>query len=797
MFKNPSQGFKGFKYGNRQVDKENEERPPEYFEPKVVDFYDSLMNYSFHLNERSNNRNKDLNVSKHIDYIEIHFHGSFNEDTYGVKYKNKFGLSGIKFDNLNTRVIFAVLDKDAFNVFINEIDKYLEEVDHNNPKYDKVIRYIKKFDLLTTKEMLKRYNNLSNIHFFDLIDEKSIFDYNQIKIDFQKYLNENQIAHKLNEINRTVEVTNISIDLITEICDNFDIILSVNSASTAKVTPGKFGEVERDYPFIVESDENIPVIGIIDTGISNLTPLKNIIVNEGNSYDRFGHNPLLDNVGHGTSVAAFAALGTFIATEPKGIVQADAKLLSIKVLDKDSGDLPISEVEKLIKKARIEDEVRIFVLTINFNIPKKNNSDFSGYAFVLDKLAYELDILIFISTGNFQPVNQENINRYPFDFEKEEYNIQTPAESINNITIGSIGDNFKGLITGVTDKNHPSIYTRTYHLDFNNSKKHKIFKPDLVYGGGNYDIDIWGPYSGGDSSLQALSSPYDNDGLVDFFYKEVGTSFSTPLVANLAAKLMKVYPNLKSQSYKSLLINSTEKYKKYGFNTFSESESRYIVGNGIPLEENLLYSNDNNIIMVLEDKISPGNVMNGTVKYYRLNIPEYLNSHLNNNALLEIKITLCFNILPIKDNHIAYNPIHMGFNLLKNLTNDELNKALGAETSLFKDVVLIKSSNNWSQDAYFKGRILSNSQKVRYTVSKDVIIANDNTFVLAVNSIYHKMIRKDLVSDPNYNKEHDFSIAISIRENAAESKLTGQLYNEMVAINTLDNIGDIELEAEA
>ncbi|MFL0169409.1 S8 family peptidase, partial [Tenacibaculum maritimum] len=670
------------------------------------------------------------------------------------------------------------------------------ETDHNNPKYDKVIRYIKEFDLLTTNEMLNKFNDLSNIHFFDLVDETAVFDYNQIKIDFEKYLRERQVSYKFSEVNRTIEVIDVSIDLITEICDNFDIILSVNSASTAKVTPGKFGEVERDYPFSVDYDENTPTIGIIDTGISNLTPLKNIIINKDNSYDRFNYNPLLDNVGHGTSVAAFAAIGALVAKEPKGVIQSDAKLLSIKVLDEDSGDLPISKIEELVIKAKIEEGVRIFVLTINFNVHKKQDSDFSGYAFALDKLAYNLDILIFISTGNFQPVNQGNIDRYPLDFENEEYNLQTPAESINNITIGSIGDNFKELITGVTDKNHPSIYTRTYHLDFNNSSKHKVFKPDLVYGGGNYDADIWGPYSGGDSSLQALAQPYDDDGTVSFFYKEVGTSFSTPLVANLAAKLIKLYPDLKTQSYKSLLINSTEVYKKYAFNAYSESKSRYIVGNGIPLEENLLYSNDNNVIMVLEDKISPGNIKNGTVKYYRLNIPEYLNLHSNNSALLEIKITLCFNIFPIKDNHIAYNPIHMGFNLFKNLTDNELNKALGAETK-FKDAVLIKTSNNWSQDGYYKGRILSNSQKVRYTVSKKVIKENNNVLVLAVNCIYHKMIRKVLVNNPNYNREHDFSLAISVRENAAESKLTGKLYNKMIAVNTLENIGDIELEAEA
>ncbi|WP_417558744.1 S8 family peptidase [Mesoflavibacter zeaxanthinifaciens] len=794
-FKNPSENFKGFKYGQRGNKKEMEIRPPEYFEPKAIDFYNSLQNYSTHLTERIQQRNQKLNVSKHIEYVEILFHGSFDEDSFGEKYKNKFGLSGIKFDELNSRVVFAIVDLDAFNEFIRQINLYLDEVEHNSPEYDTVIRYIKEFDLLTTKEMLSKYSLKSNVHYIDLVDDKAIFDYDVIKEDFLVYLNNRQISYHWDETNRTIEVQNVTTDSITEICNNYDIILSVNSVSTARVSPGKFGEPERDYPFEVNFDNDVPVIGIIDTGISDLTPLKSILINSGNDFDRFKNNPLLDNVGHGTSVGAFAALGKFIAKEPQGTIEADARLLSMKVLDNQAGDLPVSTIEGLIRKAYQEKNVRLFVLTINFSIPKRTNTDFSAYAYALDKLTHELDILIFISTGNYDNVNQQKLNEYPTSFINEEYNIQIPAESLNNLTVGSVGDNFKDLIAGISDKNHPTIYTRTYHLDFENSSKHKVFKPDLVFGGGNYDADAFGPYSGGDASMQALSQPYNDSGKVEFFYKNLGTSFSTPLVANLAAKLMRLYPELNCQSYKALLINSTEQYKKYAFNNYPESQTKYIIGNGIPLEENLLYSNNNQVIMVLEDKIHPGKLKKGTVKYYRLNIPEYLNKHPNNSALLEINITLCFKTLPVKDNHIAYNPIHMAFNLFKNLTDEELNKALGADTKI-KSSVLVGSSNNWSQDAYYKGRILSNSQKVRYTVSKDVIKANDNTFVLAVNCIYHKMIRKVLANNPNYKKDHDFSIAISIRENAAKSKLTGRLYNEIQAINTLENIGDIELEAE-
>ena len=59
-----------------------------------------------------------------------------------------------------------------------------------------------------------------------------------------------------------------------------------------------------------------------------------------------------------------------------------------------------SKVISLIRKAYHDHGVKIFVLTLGYKDEKKANSEVSDYARALDNLAYELDILIFISTGN-------------------------------------------------------------------------------------------------------------------------------------------------------------------------------------------------------------------------------------------------------------------------------------------------------------------------------------------------------------------------------------------------------------
>lgn len=42
-----------------------------------------------------------------------------------------------------------------------------------------------------------------------------------------------------------------------------------------------------------------------------------------------------------------------------------------------------------------------------------------------------------------------------------------------------------------------------------------------------------------------------------------GTSYATPLAANIAAKIVSKYPNINMQSVKALMINSAEPIKKY------------------------------------------------------------------------------------------------------------------------------------------------------------------------------------------------------------------------------------------
>lgn len=96
----------------------------------------------------------------------------------------------------------------------------------------------------------------------------------------------------------------------------------------------------------------------------------------------------------------------------------------------------------------------------------------------------------------------------------------------------------------------------------------------------------------------------------EYFMRTCGTSYSTPLIANLAARLFKLYPNLNDnmQTIKALIINSAIK-KTFICNHITSSRicnQEQVLGYGIPNTEKLLYSSENSITLVLEDSIEPG-----------------------------------------------------------------------------------------------------------------------------------------------------------------------------------------------
>jgi hypothetical protein len=665
--------------------------------------------------------NRNLTVPEHIDYMKIDFYNIFNDITKN-RFKREFGLAPIAYDNFNQTVLFVIQNTALFDDFINLLKQFYESpiTVHPSHKNYSIITIIKDFKFLSSKIILQNYYGDNLV--LQLINPYEIgVKFSRIFRSFTEHLtnliNTNPLL-KFNQIdNDLIELKNIPVTEIKLLVDNFDIIQKVQSFRYPAIRPNALNAPELSWNLNVTANDNLPIIGILDTGVKQIEPLKKVIVNQGFDISTTTNpNPFKVSVAHGTTVASLASLGVDFFNSGNDI-EASSRIMSIKIMDSEEGCFSLFDLEKTIKDAHNQG-VRIFNLSV-VGFAKKYNSNFSDHAYLLDKLAYEYDLLIFIATGNLsiediQEIQRvKNENPYFLDYPNHFYNphescsvhdcecsnISLPSESLNNMTVGAIADNLNpDAISHLTlSKELPAYYTRKFHYDYSqkindtpfqdNQKNSKLFKPDIVMPGGDV--------LNNDSSMQVIGLGI----LGDFYIQSAGTSLAAPLAANIAARVISGYPRLNMQSIKALVINSAskpsnsaflkslvEKLKneeaqiRYGqnFNELdvdirrklselfnSERLLSYLIGHGLPDADRCLNSTNKRITTILEDHIQLN-----THKAININLPLYLNEYPKPSAIVTINATLCYKFKPVLNNHLAYNPLHISFNFCKSLVKD-------------------------------------------------------------------------------------------------------------------------------
>jgi hypothetical protein len=802
FFRNSVEGVTKFKAPSRPPgDLEEEIEEEKNYEHWKNTFKISLTNYIKDVKNRTLKRNKAIIIPSVIDFIEIHFYGYFKVQEFDNKYRKQFGLSPVLYKDYNKTVIFAVLDSTRFENFIKEIEKFINsenlQLDYTNYKINRNIFFIKEFYFYDSTNR-KNYSD-TNRSF-----EISVFENVELSQNITKpylenlvsYLKEKNINFDLDGITNSLIINEIKKNILIEIEDNFDIVMSINSADAGIIRPTEINLPIREFGFSVKQNGELPIIGIIDTGVSNNNPLKDIIINT-NDYDITKSNALIDNVNHGTAIACFASLGSKVLPEYRGNYDADALILSIKIFDTPLTSLSYDKIVSLIRKANKEFNVKIFTLAIGYEENKKYNELIRDYSYHLDLLSRELDILIFISTGNYNKLL--NPTEYAKYFEKEETNLNTPADSMNNISVGSISDNLEasdniGRFTPFNE--YPSSFTKKLHLKFFDESlkysklKNRLFrKPDIVIPGGDFNDNVG---IGDKFAIKTLSS---KKGM--YYDREIGTSYSVGIAANMAAKIVKKYPELSRnmQTVKALLINSCQLPEHISSlqRLFGSKDLMYMTtGYGIPNEYYSYNCDENNATFILEDEVLPGEI-----KVFPIKLPEYINILNFDRNILEFNATLCFSFEPVKNNQMAYCPIHMKFGFFKNLPLEEYQngKSIGINDNKSENYAIKKTNAGWSQDYYYQSKFLSNTQSKEYRFKKSDIINESNQFKIAITSKIHKLLSE--VETEKYKTNHKFSLVVTIRELPNENKkVTGLLYDELKLTNNLEAIGIIEAEAE-
>lgn len=777
------------------------EEPEEQLEePTIKAFQVSNLrqNYvSFIQSYQQRNSNRTIEFPAYIDLIEIRFFPIFNKDLKN-KFFQKYGLFPVCYYDFNRTVVFEVANKDSFENFKSDIEFIVsldEDVPYSGQEYN-LVATIYRFRFIN-----QRANTNDESIVLSMIQSVSSELANLQKSRLKEFLAEANLNFSSNENEDIFYVENVSEDNINNIERNFDIVQSISSSRALNVRPGMFGTLRMDYGFEVEVPEKLPLVGVIDTGVDSIEPYRDLIVNE--TINITGQTDR-DFSGHGTLVAGLIIFGTELPLSIKDTYRAKCKVLPIKVLHFNHGGIDFPKLLSAIRDANQEKGVRIFNMSLGF-YPKKYNESFSDFAYELDCLSHQLGILIFISVGNFDAVALEELltsdfhddHDYPNFFYKldstspvhrcENTNICVPSESINNISIGAIAANVEeGDNSDFTPINiYPAYYTRKFHFDYNqkvntttfksNQKNKHLNKPDLVFDGGDLKKI--------DSGIEVLGSPSN-----DYYLRTSGTSLSAPLVASIAAEIEGLYPDINSQSIKALLVSSANYYKPRQLPHFENSRDllKKLIGFGIPDRNNALLSSDNSITMVIEDSIKSSEMI--SIPIY---LPDYLKAAGNK---LVFNISLAFSSLPDKGNHLGYQPLHMSFNLMKNLPIKKL-------ATLNADETVAKRGFSWSEDHFGKENIFfSNVQKREYKLQPRDIISLDGQLAIAVRCLSKENIDETL-KDSLERNEHKFSLVIRLTEeikNTTEHQLYSeiQIYNDIVVMGETETDTELNLETE-
>lgn len=781
-------------FPKKQEDDEEEEHPkiPKPFHQRRL----RASSLVFDRQRADRERKRTIQVPAIIEVVRIHFLVRINAGLQR-KFSKDYGMDLLSYEDFNKTGLFNIRDHNGFTLFREHLDAF-----YNSPESESyegqpyaVIVLIRDFEFLSSRLRRISFNStMSTFNLLPFIDRRSAQLYDRLR----EYLTAQEKPYRVNPHLTSLEIDNLSQNEMEILLDNFDIIKAVTSSRASRVRPGTFGGVIREYGFTVLPDPNNVTVAIIDTGVEMIAPLQP--VNSGIGLDiTVTGAPYLDENGHGTMVAGLVALGSDFLINMREEYASHANIAVFKVLQHGNEDLKVNQILAGIRQLH-QQGIRLFNMSLNEFLPKPYNSSFSDFAFQLDKLAYELDILIFISTGNLTEEHVQSLrdevhdsHQYPNHFSCvakpsdihscELTNICAPAESLNNVTVGAIAENYRNNYdVGVTPaKEFPAYYTRKFHYDyeqevngtsFSRAQRNKhLNKPDIVHNGGDY-LDM-------EAGLEVLTSPLNQNNR--YFSKSAGTSLATPLVTSLAAKIAKIYPTLVCQTIKAIILNAAQLPCGDNPKLFRPFKNllRRVAGSGVPLEENILFSGENEITYVIEDRLNLEEI-----KTIKIKLPAYMAASPNK---LCFAATLCYKIDPLADNHLNYCPLQIVYGFFRDVTVDQLADGKAEDYK-------ITNGPSWSDDFFqIETRLYSNVQYQYFYLDAEKIKSVDNTVTLGIKCTGKKEI------DPTYRAamekgSHPYSLVIRISE-YPENKASGDLYNEMIALNTIEAIPTIDLDA--
>lgn len=437
---------------------------------------------------------------------------------------------------------------------------------------------------------------------------------------------------------------------------NFPYIFDVSEPdefSAPSVTPNE-SDSDRETFTLEAPDPSAPKVCVIDSGVQELHPKLRVAIDS--QYSRSWVPGELDMTadyvrggGHGTRVAGAILYPRGIPST--GFQKATCWVQNARILD-GSNQLPKKlfppeVLEEIVEFYHSKTSTRIFNHSVAGISPCRTQS-MTPWAAAIDKLTWEKqgDVLFIVAAGNIEAnasfVTRPSISAhmqaarvYPDYLLSPSARIANPAQSFQALTVGSVSHSsyHNPPLKSIAEADYPSSFSCSGLGIWD------TIKPEVVEYGGDYVIDSsTSPSFTKPASVcpELVRSTLYGGKAVSA--DAVGTSFSAPKVAHIAAALAATFPEESTLLYRALIVQSARLPPWTDESVERLYQGVRTMGYGIPNLDRALGNSANRVTLTTQ---ANERIYARQAKVYQVQIPEALLKQGEGFDIL-IEITLSY-----------------------------------------------------------------------------------------------------------------------------------------------------------